>query len=188
MRVNWDVHALAPAIVITATIVVVLIADFFFEYRERFKTYQLASFGTLLAIVPILTLARAGGVRSLFGGAYVVDNYTLAMQAFFLIAAYITMLLSVDHIGEGDYYQGEYYVLLLTSTLGMMIMAGARDLITIFVALETISIPTFVLAGWRKHDSRSNEAAVKYFIIGVLSSALMLYGDRKSTRLNSSHT
>ena len=74
MRVNWDVHALAPAIVITATIVVVLIADFFFEYRERFKTYQLASFGTLLAIVPILTLARAGGVRSLFGGAYVVDN------------------------------------------------------------------------------------------------------------------
>jgi NADH-quinone oxidoreductase subunit N len=176
VHVNWDVHALAPAIVITATIVVVLIADFFFEYRERFKTYQLASFGTLLAIVPILTLARAGGVRSLFGGAYVVDNYTLAMQAFFLIAAYITMLLSVDHIGEGDYYQGEYYVLLLTSTLGMMIMAGARDLITIFVALETISIPTFVLAGWRKHDSRSNEAAVKYFIIGVLSSALMLYG------------
>ncbi len=176
MRTNWDVHALAPAIAITATIVVVLIADFFFEYRERFKTYQLASFGTLVAIVPVLTLARAGGVRSLFGGAYVVDNYTLAMQAFFLIVAYITMLISVDYIGEGDYYQGEYYVLVLTSTLGMMLMAGARDLITIFVALETISIPTFVLAGWRKHDSRSNEAAVKYFIIGVLSSAVMLYG------------
>ena len=135
-----------------------------------------SAFGTLVAIVPILTLARAGGVRSLFGGAYVVDNYTLAMQAFFLVVAYITMLLSVDYIGEGDYYQGEYYVLLLTSTLGLMLMAGARDLITIFVALETISIPTFVLAGWRKHDSRSNEAAVKYFIIGVLSSAVMLYG------------
>jgi len=176
VRTTWDVHALAPAIAITATIVVVLIADFFFEYRERFKTYQLASFGTLVAIVPVLTLARAGGVRSLFGGAYVVDNYTLAMQAFFLIIAYITMLISVDYIGEGDYYQGEYYVLILTSTLGMMLMAGARDLITIFVALETISIPTFVLAGWRKHDSRSNEAAVKYFIIGVLSSAVMLYG------------
>jgi NADH-quinone oxidoreductase subunit N len=176
VAVNWDVHALAPAIVITATIVVVLIADFFFEYRERFKTYQLASFGTLVAVVPVLTLARAGGVRSLFGGAYVVDNYTLAMQVFFLIVAYVTMLISVDYIGEGDYYQGEYYVLILTSTLGMMLMAGARDLITIFVALETISIPTFVLAGWRKHDSRSNEAAVKYFIIGVLSSAVMLYG------------
>ena len=176
MHVNWDLHALAPMVVVTATIVVVLIADFFFEYRERFKTYQLAAFGTLLAIVPVLSLAHAGGVRSLFGGAYIVDNYTIAFQAFFLVVAYVTMLLSVDHIGEGDYYQGEFYVLLLTSTLGMMIMAGARDLITIFVALETISIPTFVLAGWRKHDVRSNEAAVKYFIIGVLSSAVMLYG------------
>ena len=58
----------------------------------------------------------------------------------------------------------------------MMIMASARDLITIFVALETISIPTFVLAGWRKHDTKSNEAALKYFLIGVISSALMLFG------------
>ena len=58
----------------------------------------------------------------------------------------------------------------------MMAMASARDLITIFVALETITIPTFVLAGWRKHDSKSNEATIKYFIIGVLSSAIMLYG------------
>ena len=74
MQVNWDLHALAPMVVVTATIVVVLIADFFFEYRERFKTYQLAAFGTLLAIVPVLTLAHAGGDRSLFGGAYIVDN------------------------------------------------------------------------------------------------------------------
>ena len=58
----------------------------------------------------------------------------------------------------------------------MIVMASARDLITIFVALETISIPTFVLAGWRKHDPKSNEAAIKYYLIGVLSSAVMLYG------------
>ena len=58
----------------------------------------------------------------------------------------------------------------------MMVMASARDLISIFVALETITIPTFVLAGWRKHDAKSNEAAIKYFLIGVLSSAIMLYG------------
>ena len=58
----------------------------------------------------------------------------------------------------------------------MMVMTSARDLITIFVALETISIPTFVLAGWRKHDPKSNEAAIKYYLIGVLSSAIMLYG------------
>ena len=113
---------------------------------------------------------------ALFGGAFVVDDYTLVFQGFFLAAAWVSMLLSVDYIGDGDYYQGEFWFLLVSAVLGMVVMASARDLITIFVALETISIPTFVLAGWRKHDSRSNEAAVKYFIIGVLSSAVMLYG------------
>ena len=67
-------------------------------------------------------------------------------------------------------------MLLLTSVLGLPAMASARDLVSIFVALETISIPTFVLAGWRKHDTKSNEAALKYFLIGVLSTAVMLYG------------
>ena len=71
---------------------------------------------------------------------------------------------------------GEFYFLLLVSTLGLSVMASSRDLITIFVALETISIPTFILAAYRKHDRVSNEAGVKYYIIGVLSSALMLYG------------
>ena len=84
--------------------------------------------------------------------------------------------MSVDYIGDGDYYQGEFYFLMLTSVLGMLVMASARDLITIFVALEAISIPTFVLAGWRKHDPKSNEASIKYYLIGVLSSAVMLYG------------
>ena len=112
----------------------------------------------------------------MFGGAFVVDNYSLALTAFFVIAAYVTLLLSVDYINEGDYYKGEFYFLLLVSTFGMSIMASARDLITLFVALETISIPTFVLAAYRKHDRASNEAGVKYYLIGVLSSALMLYG------------
>ena len=112
----------------------------------------------------------------MFGGAYVVDHYALALKGFFLVATYITILLSVDYINEGDYYKGEFYFLLLTSMFGMSIMASGRDLITLFVALETISIPTFILAAFRKHDRASNEAGVKYYLIGVLSSAVMLYG------------
>jgi NADH-quinone oxidoreductase subunit N len=173
---GWDFHAIAPIIIVSATIVVVLIADFFFQYRGRFKTEQIASLGVLAAMIPVITLAVDGTTRSMWSGGFVVDAYSLVFQGFFLVAAYVAMLLSVDYIGDGDYYQGEYYVLLLTSLLGMMIMASARDLITIFVALETISIPTFVLAGWRKHDVKSNEAAIKYYLIGVLSSAVMLYG------------
>ena len=176
MNPGWDFHAIAPLIILSATIVAVLIADFFFEYRGRFQTQQIASFGVLAAMIPIITLAVDGGTRSMFGGGFQVDSYSLVFQGFFLAVAYVTMLLSVDYIGDGDYYQGEFYVLLLTSVLGMIVMASARDLITIFVALETISIPTFVLAGWRKHDPKSNEAAIKYYLIGVMSSAVMLYG------------
>jgi NADH-quinone oxidoreductase subunit N len=176
MNTGWDFHAFAPEIIISATIIVVLIADFFFEYRRRFQTSQIATIGVLAALVPVVTLAADGGTRQMFSGALVVGPYSLALTGFFLVAAYVTLLLSVDYIGDGDYYQGEFYVLLLTSLLGMMVMSAARDLITIFVALETISIPTFVLAGWRKHDPKSNEAAIKYYLIGVLSSAIMLYG------------
>jgi NADH-quinone oxidoreductase subunit N len=178
---QFDFHALAPEIILSATIVVVLLADLLFADRESWQTPRLATIGVLAALVPVVTLALDGETRVMFsqdggGGAYVVDNYALAFKGLFLVAAYITLLLSVDYIGEGDYHQGEYYFLLLTSVLGMTVMASARDLVTIFVALETISIPTFVLAGWRKHDTKSNEAAIKYYLIGVISSALMLYG------------
>ena len=114
----------------------------------------------------------------MFGGAYVVDNYALALKALLpRRRATSSMLLSVDYIDEGDYYQGEFYFLLLTSVLGMIVMASARDLITIFVALETISIPTFMLAGVAQARPRSRtRRAMKYYLIGVLSSAVMLYG------------
>jgi NADH-quinone oxidoreductase subunit N len=171
-----DFHALAPEIVLTAAILVVLVADLIWPERSRWTSSRLASIGVLAALVPVVTLAVDGHDRVLFGGAFVVDNYALAFQGFFLVVAYVSLLMSADYIGEGDYYQGEYYFLLLTSVLGMVVMASSRDLVSIFVALETITIPTFVLAGWRKHDEGSNEAAIKYFLIGVLSTAIMLYG------------
>jgi NADH-quinone oxidoreductase subunit N len=172
----FDYHALAPALVLSGAIVVVLVADLLFPDRDGWQTSRLAGAGILLALVPVITLAIDGNDRSLFGGAFVVDDYALALDAFFLLVAYVTVLVSVDYIGEGDYYKGEFYFLLLSSLLGMIAMASARDLISIFVALELMSIPTFVLAGWRKHDTKSNEAAIKYYLIGVLSSAVMLYG------------
>ncbi|HEX9504704.1 MAG TPA: NADH-quinone oxidoreductase subunit N [Acidimicrobiia bacterium] len=176
MNPHVDFHALAPEIILTATILVVLVADLVAPERSRWMSPRIASIGVLAALIPVITLAADGTDRALFGGAFVVDNYALAFEGFFLVVTYVALLLSVDYVGEGDYYQGEFYFLLLTSLLGMLVMASARDLITIFLALETITVPTFVLAGWRKHDSKSNEAAIKYFIIGVLSSAIMLYG------------
>jgi len=172
----FDYTALLPEIILTGAIVVVLVADLLFEEREKYRTSTLAGVGCLAALVPILYLAGNGNDRTMFGGAYVVDNYALVMKALFLVAGYITILLSANYIEEGDYYQGEYYTLLLTALLGMTVMSSARDLVTIFVALETLSIPTYLLAGWRKHDAKSNESSLKYYLMGVLSSAVMLYG------------
>ncbi|MEX2100159.1 MAG: NADH-quinone oxidoreductase subunit N [Acidimicrobiia bacterium] len=174
-RIDW--HAFAPQIILVATIVVVLVADLLFEDRDRWQTPRIASVGVLAAFIPVLTLAASGELpRSMFGGAYVVDQYSLAFTGFFLGATYLTLLLSVDYLADGDYKQGEFWLLLLTAVLGMTVMPSSRDLVTIFVALETVSIPTYVLAGWRKHDTKSNEASIKYYLIGVLSSAVMLYG------------
>jgi NADH-quinone oxidoreductase subunit N len=173
---HFDWHALAPDLVLVGTMIVVLIADLVLPERESWRTSTIAALGLLVALIPIATFAYEGNEAHLFGGAYVVDNYALALKAFFIIAAWVTILLGSDYINEGDYYKGEFYFLLLVSVFGMSIMASARDLITLFVALETISIPTFILAAYRKHDRVSNEAGVKYYLIGVLSSALMLYG------------
>jgi NADH-quinone oxidoreductase subunit N len=173
---TFDWHALAPAIIIVATLLVVLVADMFGGERGAARVPTIAAIGLLAALVPVATLAYDGTDRVMFGGAFVVDSYSLALTGFFIVATYITILLSVDYIGDGDYYRGEFYFLMLTSLFGLVIMASARDLITLFVALETISVPTFILAAFRKHDRVSNEAGVKYYLIGVLSSALMLYG------------
>lgn len=171
-----DYYALAPEIIVVATIVVVLLVDVLGGARRRVLVPRLAALGVVAALIPVITLAWDGTDRAMFGGGFVVDNYSLVFTGFFLVVTYITLLLSFDYIEDGDYHEGEYYLLILTSLLGLMVMASARDLISIFVALETISIPTFVLAAWRKHDRRSNEAGIKFYLIGVISSAVMLYG------------
>jgi NADH-quinone oxidoreductase subunit N len=171
-----DFLAIAPEIVLVATILAVLIVDLIAPARSRWYSSRIAAIGSLGALVPVAFLARDGVDRVMFDGAYVVDNYALALKAMFFVVAYVTILLSIDYIADGDYYQSEFYFLLLCSVLGMSVMTSSRDLITIFVALETISIPTYVLAGFRKHDPRSNEAGIKYYLIGAISSAVMLYG------------
>ncbi len=170
-----DYHAFAPEIILTATLVVLLLVDLLSE-RNRALLASIAGIGLLASLVPVLTLAVDGNDRVMFGGAYAVDNFALALKAVFLVAGYVVVLLSTNYIAEGDYAEGEYYFLLLSSLLGMTVMASARDLITIFVALETLSIPAYMLATWRKRDDKSNEAGLKYYLMGVFASAVMLYG------------
>ena len=173
-----DYHALAPEIVLAVGICVVLLVDLFVGESRRWITGTVAGFFLLGAVLPVVTLAVTGSdVRdAVFEGRYVIDNFSLVLKALFLLAGYVVVLLSSKEIDEGGYHEGEFYVLLLSSVLGMVMLASSRDLVGIFVALEFLSIPAYMMAAWRKRDRRSNEAGVKYYLLGVFASAVLLYG------------
>ena len=172
-----DYFGLAPELVLAGGLCLVLMLDLFIDERKKWMLTAISSFTLLAAMVPVLMLALSETeVRAMFDGRYVVDNFSLVMKAVFLLAGYVVVLLSSSHIEQGEYWRGEYWFLLLTSLLGMLMMASSRDLVSIFVALEFLSIPAYMLAAWRKRDPKSNEAGVKYFLLGVFASAVMLYG------------
>ena len=178
-----DYHALAPEIILALTVLAVLVVDL--TRAPKYLTAVVGMIGLFLAFIPVLSLALCDSLsfcdgavaeRSLLGGSYVVDNFALVLKGLFLGSAFISLLLSVGYLERDRYWEGEFYFLLLSSVLGALVMASARDLVTMFVGLELVTGPTFLMAGWRKGDARSNEAAMKFFIIGVLSAAVLLFG------------
>src|SRR6266496_1027701 len=169
-----DYHAIAPELVLAGTIFAVLILDVFLPRDRKWMSMPLAFVGTAGSLAATLTLI--GSTRSTFGGSYVVDNFAVLFKVFFTSVALVVLLLSYRYFRDGRYYQGEYYFLLLCSFLGTLTMASSRDLLMLFISLELVSAPGFLLAGLRKIDPRSNEAALKFFLISVLSTAIMLYG------------
>jgi len=173
-QIDW--FALAPEISLTAAALLVMLAELFLPGERKRLVNPLALAGVLISLGFVIALAADGGTRGAFGNAFVVDSYALMFKAFFLAVAAFVLLLSYRYIGEIKTYQGEYYFLLLSSFVGMLLMPSARDLVMLFVGLELVSVPGFIMAGLRKFDLRSNEGALKFFLIGVLSVAVLLFG------------
>jgi NADH-quinone oxidoreductase subunit N len=171
---NIDYHSIAPEIILAATIIVVLVADLFLRPERKWWSMVLSFIGVAAALGVTLTLI--GETRSSFGGTYVVDAFAVLFKVFFLVAALAVLLLSLRYFREGRYYQGEYYFLLLSAFLGMLTISSSRDLLMLFISLELVTAPAWLMAGFRKRDPRSNEASLKFFLIGILSTAVMLYG------------
>ena len=176
MTFTIDYLALAPELVIVGTLLVVFTLDMVLTRPKKFWIATAAVAGTALAAIPLVILGVQGETRSMFDGSYVVDEFALVLKGLFIVAAYLVLLMSHHYIESERYYQGEYYFLLLASVLGSLVMASSRDLIILFIGLELTTAPLFLLTGWRKRDSKSNEASLKYFILGVLSTAILLYG------------
>ena len=173
--IDW--HALAPELILAIGINLVLLLDLQLAETKKWMMATITGFVLLAAFVPVVTLAVVGdGTRSLFDGRYVIDDYALVLKGLFLLVAYVVVLMSQTELEEGGYYQGEFYVLMLCSVLGMVMMASSRDLVGIFVALELLSIPAYMLAAWNKRNRKGNEAGVKYYLMGVFASAVLLYG------------
>jgi NADH-quinone oxidoreductase subunit N len=174
MPFDVDYHALAPELILGGTVLVVLFLDLFLGPHRKWWAMPVSFLGIAGALAATLTLI--GERRTSFGGTYVVDSFAVLFKVFFLGVALAVLMISLRYFQQGRYYQGEYYFLVLTSFLGMLTIVSSRDLLMLFISLELVTAPGFLIAGFRKGDPRSNEAALKFFLIGILSTAVMLFG------------
>lgn len=169
-----DYIAILPEIILAVTALLVLASDLVLRGDTKQLVNPLAALGTVAALVA--TAFLWGSERTTFGTMFVIDSFAVLFKLLFLGTLLAILGISWRYVAENRFFQGEYYFLLLTSFIGMLLMPSARDLLLLFVALETVSIPAFVMVGMRKRDLYSSESALKFFLIGVLSVALMLFG------------
>jgi NADH-quinone oxidoreductase subunit N len=173
-----DLHAISPEIVLALTAALVLVADLFLPREAKWIAMPLSAAGIVATLAAVVSLVNNDKATFFIGDAptYVVNDFAVFFKILFCVIGLVVLALSFSYFRAGQFYQGEYYFLMLCSLLGGLVMASSRDLISIFIAIELISIPAFVMTGLRKGDPKSNEAALKFFLFGVLSSAVMLYG------------
>jgi len=164
-----DLTPMMPELVMTALALAVLLLDLVIKKKEVLALISMA--GVAFAS---LTLFAPPGMT--FGTMYIADGYSTFFKIIFFINVILTVLISIKYIAIERVNNGEYYSLILFSTIGMMIMASAGDLIVLYLGLELMALSTYILAGFIRHDIKSNEAALKYFLLGAFSSAFLLYG------------
>jgi NADH-quinone oxidoreductase subunit N len=172
--VNFAWLPILPLIMVTLAAIGVLLAGVSVEDEESEGLGWLTLAALGLAFIFALGLLGQSGVA--FAGSIAVDSFSAYFELAILVAAAFTVLMSLDYAGPHGLPGAEYYSLLLFSALGMMLMATAGDLIVIFLGLETMSIAVYALAGLARRDPRSNEAAIKYFLLGAFSTGFLLYG------------
>src|SRR6266699_298372 len=168
---------IAPELIVSAAAVVVMLVDAFTHRAQQ-------SITTVISIVALIGAAAASvwlwvgwtGPREAFNGMIVLDDLRLSFTLIFLVVSILTILIAMAWIQLENLPAGEFHALLLFATCGMMLMASAGDLVIVFLGLEILSIATYVMAGFRRSDVRSNESSLKYFILGSFASAFLLYG------------
>jgi len=173
--IDWAL--IAPEVIVCLAAVVVMIVDAFAHPSQRWVTGGISMAGIVLAAVATIWLWSSGQViTDAFNRMIVLDELRLGFTLVFLLVSFFTLLISAVWVEGEKLPAGEFHALLLFATVGMMLMASGGDLVIIFLGLEILSIATYVMAGFRRTDVRSNESSLKYFILGSFSSAFLLYG------------
>jgi NADH-quinone oxidoreductase subunit N len=177
--VNPDINftMLLPELIVGGVAVLVMLVDAFTKnHRQRWQTGVLSLLGLIAAAVSCVYLAETVKIHAAYNGMIVLDGLRLAFSLIILLVSALTVLVSMLWMENEQQPAGEFHSLLMFATSGMLLMASGGDLVIIFLGLEIMSIATYVMAGFRRTDLRSNESALKYFILGSLSSAFLLYG------------
>jgi NADH-quinone oxidoreductase subunit N len=171
---NISYVALLPILILTGTALLALIADLWMEGPDREGLGWIGLLGLVATAITALTLWSTR--ISTLSDTLVVDRYGLFFTLLFCVVSGLTLLMSMSYLETTEIKTGDYYSLVLFSTLGMVLMATATDLIVIFLGLEVMSIAAYALAGLARGELRSNEAALKYFLLGAFASGFLLFG------------
>lgn len=174
---TFEYVAVVPGLIVTVTALVVILLDVFHR-AETSRDYigYISAIGLGLAVLSTWALWDDSIATPVFHGMLYADKFGLFFAALCAGVGILSILMSPRYIHAHGMDRGEYYILILFSVVGMIFMANAADLLTIFIALEVMSIPVYVLAGFLRRSSRSAEAGLKYFVLGAFSAALFLYG------------
>ncbi|MBA3715178.1 MAG: NADH-quinone oxidoreductase subunit N [Pyrinomonadaceae bacterium] len=180
-----DLQLIAPELILTVCACVALVMEVVLPYRKSRVVGYFALGGIALAAASLLVLGWPALQGSEEGSAFVlsgfydtirVDGFAVVFKLIFLVAAALTVAISLRYLDIEGEQRGEYYALVLFATTGMMFLASGYDLIVLYISLELMALTFYVLVSFTKRERRSNEAGMKYFLLGAFSSGVLLYG------------
>ena len=176
--------AIAPILIVMITGMVVLLGDSCIAVwrKNSWVSPTVGLAGVTVAFMSAGLMIGQGGVRTAFNGAITADAFSQACNIILLVIAALAILLASTYLENRDLHHGEYYSLVLFSTSGAMLMAAASELIVLFVAIEILSVALYVLAGFARTEPRSEEAALKYFLLGAFAAGFSALRDCTNLR------
>lgn len=170
-----NVHVALPEVIILITVCLALLGDLFFRHHNKSLAFIISCVG--LVIAASVSYLYIGSFKVLtFNGLFISDDVAHLMKLFIFITVLLSFIYSRNYIDERQMPSGDYYVLGLFSTLGMMILVSSHSMLTIYLGLELMSLPLYAMTAIRRTNSDASEAAMKYFVMGAIASGMLLYG------------